>query len=311
MAHSVKILAMSLPSLDLLCTEQIGTDFPSLHSLTVKELIDAMNQTDRQVAMAVQKEHATIGLAIGAIVDRMSRGGRLIYVGAGTSGRLGVLDASECPPTFGVDPSQVVGIIAGGDGALRASIEGAEDCVEEACAVIGNLDVQANDSVVGIAASGRTPYVIGAIEAAKKRGALTVGLSCNKGSALSRVADMSIEIDSGPEILAGSTRLKAGTATKLVLNMISTIAMIKLDKVYQNMMIDVRVSNFKLRARAITILVRLAGTDAEAAESALDRARGSVRHALVILNRHVSYEEADALLKTHKNDLDKVLVSRV
>lgn len=298
---------MSLSDLAHLGTERVGTDYPSLHSMTIGDLVAAMNENDRGVSEAVNRELHSIEIAIEAIAARMAKGGRLIYVGAGTSGRLGVLDASECPPTFNTSSDQVVGVIAGGEGALTTSIEGAEDSTESAVTAMQALSLNPDDCIIGIAASGRTPFVIAALEEASNNSCLTVGISCNKESSLSSFVDCLIEVDCGPEILAGSTRLKAGTATKMILNMISTISMVKLGKVYQNLMVDLRVTNEKLRTRAIAMLVNLMAVNETAAEEALDEAGGSVRHALVILDRGVSLQGAQDLLSTYNNNLDRVL----
>lgn len=266
-----------------------------------------MNENDQGVADSVNREMKIIVSAIEQIVPRMKMGGRLIYVGAGTSGRLGVLDASECPPTFNAKPDQVIGIIAGGDTALRKSIEGAEDDAELAVAELAKLDLSAADTVVGIAASGRTPYAIAAMDYARSRGALAVGLACNKGTELGRRADIGIEIDCGPELLAGSTRMKSGTATKMVLNMISTIAMVRLGKVYKNFMVDVQNSNIKLQTRSVNMICTILHVDAETALMALNNAKGSVRKALVMLANNVSLERAEEMLSTTSNDLTYLL----
>lgn len=298
---------MSLADLAHLGTERVGTDHPALHSMAIGKLVRAMNENDQTVAEAVQRELPSIENAIERIVERMAKDGRLIYVGAGTSGRLGVLDASECPPTFNTGLDQVVGVIAGGTEALTSSIEGAEDSKESAIAAMQGLSLNPEDCVVGIAASGRTPFVIAALGAASEKSCLTVGISCNKESSLRNFVDCIIEVDCGPEILAGSTRLKAGTATKMILNMISTISMIKLGKVYQNLMVDLRVTNDKLRARALTMLTNLMSVTESTAGAALDEANGSVRHALIILDRKVSLQEAQEILENHGNDLDQIL----
>jgi N-acetylmuramic acid 6-phosphate etherase len=298
---------MTLVDLTALTTERAGTKYQNLHSMSVAELAHAMNENDQQVAAAVNREMKTIVAAIEQIVPRMKLGGRLIYVGAGTSGRLGVLDASECPPTFNAKPGQVVGIIAGGDGALRTSVEGAEDNAELAVEELKKLDISASDTVVAIAASGRTPYCISALDYARSRGCLAVGLSCNKDTELTRHADIGIEIDCGPELLAGSTRMKAGTATKLVLNMISTISMIRLGKVYKNYMVDVQNSNIKLQTRSVNMICAIAEVDADTALFALNAANGSVRKALVMIANDVSLERAEEMLTTTSNDLQYLL----
>ena len=298
---------MTLVDLTALVTEQAGTKYQNLHSMSVDELAHAMNENDQGVATAVNRELKTIVSAIEQIVPRMKLGGRLIYIGAGTSGRLGVLDASECPPTFNASPNQVIGIIAGGDGALRTSVEGAEDSPDMAVAALEKLDISAADTVVGIAASGRTPYVIAAMDYARSRGALAVGLACNKGTELGRRADIGIEIDCGPELLAGSTRMKSGTATKMVLNMISTIAMVRLGKVYKNYMVDVQNSNIKLQTRSVNMICSILNVDADTALTALNAANGSVRKALVMLANDVSLAKAEEMLTSTSNDLTYLL----
>ena len=298
---------MTLVDLNHLVTERAGTKYLNLHSMSVAELAHAMNENDQGVATAVNGEMKIIVAAIEQIVPRMKRGGRLIYVGAGTSGRLGVLDASECPPTFNAKPGQVVGIIAGGDTALRTSIEGAEDQSELVAIELKNLDISAADTVIGIAASGRTPYCIAAMDYARSRGALAVGFACNKDTELKRHSDIGIEIYCGPELLAGSTRLKSGTATKMVLNMISTISMIRLGKVYKNYMVDMQSSNIKLQTRGVNMICAIAEVDAETALRVLTAANGSVRKALVMLANDVSLERAEEMLTTTSNDLQHLL----
>jgi N-acetylmuramic acid 6-phosphate etherase len=221
----------------------------------------------------------------------------LIYVGAGTSGRLGVLDASECIPTFSLEEGLVIGIIAGGDTALRTGIEGAEDVLEGAIEELKKMNFSKKDSLIGIAASGRTPYVVGALKYAKEIGAASIALSCNLNSELSKFADIAIEVDTGAEILAGSTRLKAGTAQKLVLNMISTVSMIKLGKTYGNLMVDLQVSNIKLRDRAIRIIQAATNCDVKKAKDALQESKDQVKVAIVMILLDTSAEKALELLK--------------
>lgn len=298
---------MTLVDLTQLITETAGTKYQNLHSMSVAELAHAMNENDQMVATAVNREMKTIVSAIEQIVPRMKLGGRIIYIGAGTSGRLGVLDASECPPTFNARPDQVMGIIAGGDGALRKSVEGAEDNAEMAVADLTKLDLSAADTVVGIAASGRTPYVIAGMDFARSRGALAVGLACNKGTELGRRADIGIEIDCGPELLMGSTRMKSGTATKMVLNMISTIVMVRLGKVYKNYMVDMQTTNGKLQTRSVNMISAILDVDKETALDGLLNANGNVRKALVMLANNVSLERAEEMLATTSNDLGYLL----
>jgi len=256
------------------------------------QVVGLMHVEDRRAVRAVRAVLPDIARAVDAIAERMARGGRLIYIGAGTSGRLGVLDASECPPTFGVDPDVVIGVIAGGDVALRNAVEGAEDIAEDGAQAIADLDVRAEDTVVGITASGRTPYVLGALEAAQGRGALTVGIVCNLPSPVADLADMVVAPLVGPEVIAGSTRLKAGTAQKLVLNMLSTGVMVRLGKVYDNLMVDVQQDNEKLRARARRIVMEATGVDEETATSLLRQSGGDVKVAIVSALVPCSPEEA-------------------
>ena len=263
-------------------TEQADPRYADIDRASVAELALLMNDADASVPTAIRGAMAAIVPAIEAVADRLARGGRLIYVGAGTAGRMGVLDASECPPTFGTPPSQVLGIIAGGPAAILAAQEGAEDDLAAGAQVIIDLDVDARDAVVGIAASGRTPFVIGAIRAARARGAATIALSCNVGAPVSQEAELPIEVPVGPEVLAGSTRLKAGTAQKLVLNMISTIAMVRLGKTFGNLMVDLRATNEKLRERAIRIVQAVTGADRGVAEDALLAADWEVKPAILM-----------------------------
>lgn len=246
--------------LESLTTEAFRPELADIDRLPTLDIARLMNGEDATVAGAVAARLPQIAAAIDAVAERMARGGRLVYAGAGTAGKLGILDASECPPTFNTDPSRVVGLIAGGPEAVVTSVEGAEDSRELARAALEPASTTPDDTVVGISASGRTPYAIGAVEYARTRGSLTVGLACNPGSPLGAAADHGIEIVVGPELLTGSTRLKAGTAQKLVLNMLSTITMIRLGKTYGNLMVDVRASNDKLRARSHRIVALATGS---------------------------------------------------
>ncbi|MEU3950199.1 N-acetylmuramic acid 6-phosphate etherase [Streptomyces sp. NPDC029526] len=269
--------------LETLATEAFRPELAEIDRLPTLEIARLMNGEDATVATAVARRLPEIAAAVDAVADRMSRGGRLVYAGAGTAGRLGVLDASECPPTFNTDPGQVVGLIAGGPAAMVTSVEGAEDSAALARADLDALGLTADDTVVGVSASGRTPYAVGAVTHARALGALTVGLACNPDSALAAAADHGIEVVVGPELLTGSTRLKAGTAQKLVLNMLSTITMIRLGKTYGNLMVDVRASNDKLRARSHRIVALATGADDDAVERALTATDGEVKHAVLVL----------------------------
>ncbi len=260
------------------------------------ELVRIMNGEDAKVAPAVGAEAEAIAAAIDAIAERMRRGGRLIYVGAGTSGRLGVLDASECPPTFSAPPGLVVGVIAGGPRALTDSVEDAEDRPEEGARALAELGLRAEDSVVGIAASGGTPFVLGAMDEARRRGALVVSLACNHPSPMSERADIAIAPLVGPEVITGSTRLKSGTAQKMVLNMLSTGVMVRLGKTYGNLMVDVKASNSKLRARARRIVAAATGLEDEEAAALLERCGGEVKTAIVAALAGAGPDEARARL---------------
>lgn len=279
-----------------LTTEAVGADFADLDTLDTRALLEVVNGQDRLVPEAVATQVPRIAEAVDLVVAGMRGGGRLLYAGAGTAGRLGVLDASECPPTFDTDPSQVVGLIAGGPSALTTAVEGAEDDREGAVAELARLDVGPGDVLVGISASGRTPYAVGAVEEARRRGAATVGLACNADSALGRAADVAIEVVVGPEVVAGSTRLKAGTAQKLVCNMISTAAMVRLGKTYGNLMVDVRATNAKLRDRAHRIVTAATGADEAAVTRALAEHDGRAKHAILALLTGWPRERVDAEL---------------
>lgn len=268
-------------NLDQLTTERRNARTADLDDLPVTDLLLLMNDEDARVAPAVRAVVPQVAQAVAAVVAAFEAGGRLVYAGAGTSGRLGVLDAVECPPTFGTDPAQVVGLIAGGERAIMRAVEGAEDDPDLAARELTALGLRAHDVLVGVAASGRTPYVIGALDHARAVGAATVSIACNPQAAISRHADVAIEVDAGPEVLTGSTRLKAGTAQKLVLNMISTAAMVRSGKVYGNLMVDVRPTNDKLVDRARRIVVEATGCDETAAAAALAAADGHAKTAIV------------------------------
>ncbi|MET4002839.1 MULTISPECIES: N-acetylmuramic acid 6-phosphate etherase [Arthrobacter] len=279
-----------------LVTEASNPKYPDLAALSTQELVAAMNSEDAMVPAAIEKAHHVISSIIDEVAARMARGGRLIYVGAGTPGRMGILDASECPPTFGTDPSLVVGVIAGGSAAVNQAVENAEDSEEGGAADMAALKLTANDSVVGMAASGRTPYVIAAIRAARAEGAYTVGFACNNGSPLGAAAHTALEIEVGPEFLAGSTRLKSGTCQKLVLNMISTITMVRLGKTYKNVMVDLRATNAKLHARSERTLMHVTGADAATASAALTAAHGHVKAAILSIMTGLPADQALSLL---------------
>lgn len=295
--------------LESLTTEAFRPDLADIDRLATLDIARLMNGEDATVPAAVAERLPEIATAIDAMAERMARGGRLIYAGAGTAGRLGVLDASECPPTFNTDPDQVVGRIAGGPAAMVTSVEGAEDSAELARADLDALRLIAADTVVGISASGRTLYAIAAVRHARELGALTIGLACNADSALAAAADHGIEIVVGPELLTGSTRLKAGTAQKLVLNMLSTITMIRLGKTYGNLMVDVRASNEKLRARSRRIVALATGAGDEQIERALSATDGEVKNAILTILTGVDASTAARLLDDSDGHLRAALAA--
>lgn len=275
--------------------------------MSSKEIVVLMSREDQKVPAAVAHEIPAIARAVDAIVTRMKLGGRLIYVGAGTSGRLGVLDASECPPTFGTSPQLVRALIAGGRKAVTEPVEGAEDSKANARRDLKQIRLTKNDSVVGLAASGTTPYVLSAIAYAKRHGALTIAVTANRKSSLAKTALIAIAPDVGPEVLTGSTRLKAGTAQKMVLNMLSTATMVRLGHAYQNLMIDLTKTNRKLRDRAKRILMEATGKSVSEAEQALRRSKHNLRVALIMLKRRITAERARKTLEAAGGDLRRAL----
>lgn len=261
-------------------TEMRNENTKNIHKMSTYSMIETMNKENSTITDAMEKETDSIARAVDAIAEAFQQGGRLIYVGSGTSGRLGMLDAVECPPTFGVDKDQVFGVIAGGKDALTCAYEAVEDNEDLGRRDLINAGVTSEDAVVGISAAGNSEYVIGALQIAKEMGAVTIGLTCNKKCKINSSVDISISPDTGPEVIAGSTRLKAGTAQKMVLNMLSTGAMIKTGKVYENLMINVRPVNKKLRNRCIWIITEITGVDNATAEDALDRSDGNIQKAI-------------------------------
>jgi N-acetylmuramic acid 6-phosphate etherase len=282
--------------LEKLTTERRNQETMNLDELTVKEALIKMNLEDQKVALAVKEALPQIEPAVDAIIDAFKKGGRLIYMGAGTSGRLGVLDAAECVPTFGVEPEMVQGLIAGGQKAMTIAVEGAEDSKEFGKADLVEINLTDKDIVVGIAASGRTPYVIGGLTYAASVGAATASVACNKDAEISRYALFPIEVDAGPEFLTGSTRLKSGTAQKLILNMLSTVSMIGIGKVYNNLMVDVKATNEKLVERSKRIIMEATSCDYPTAETYFVNADENVKLAIVMLLTNSSKEEAEAKL---------------
>ncbi len=280
-----------------LTTEARNPASERIDTLSPLDIVRLINEEDTRVPVAVSRESEAIAKGVEIIAQRLRAGGRLVYLGAGTSGRLGVLDASECPPTFSTPPELVVGVIAGGYGALTRAIEGAEDHPEAAVTDLKQINLSASDVLVGIATSGRTPYVIGGLQYARSIGAFAIGLACNDGSALASVADLMIAPVVGPEVISGSTRLKAGTATKLVLNTLTTGAMVLLGKTYGNLMVDLRATNTKLVARTRRIVAELTGLSEEAAEAKLRECDGELKTAVVAEVRGVSPAEAREFLR--------------
>ena len=296
-----------LQTLSTLITEQRNPNSMHVDSLSALEIVQLMNQEDKQVPLAIEKCLPQIAQAVECIVAAFQQGGRLVYIGAGTSGRLGVLDASECPPTFGVSPEMVKGIIAGGERALRHPIEGAEDSKAQAVIDLQTIQFSSKDVLVGIAASGRTPYVIGALEYAKSLGSVTVSIASNPNSAMANIVDIAIDTVVGPEVLTGSSRLKSGTAQKLVLNMLTTASMILMGKCYQNLMVDVQASNEKLKARAIRIVMQATDCDKALAEETLKQADQNAKLAIMMILSGLDRAQAEALLEKHQGKLQLAL----
>ena len=296
-----------LQTLSTLITEQRTPNSMHVDSLSALEIVQLMNDEDKQVPLAIEKCLPQIAQAVECIVAAFQQDGRLVYIGAGTSGRLGVLDASECPPTFGVSPEMVKGIIAGGERALRHPIEGAEDSKAQAVIDLQAIQFSSKDVLVGIAASGRTPYVLGALEYAKRLGSVTVSIASNPNSAMANIVDIAIDTVVGPEVLTGSSRLKSGTAQKLVLNMLTTASMILMGKCYQNLMVDVQASNEKLKARAIRIVMQATDCDKALAEETLKLADQNAKLAIMMILSGLDRAQAEALLEKHQGKLQLAL----
>lgn len=293
--------------LESLVTESPNPATSDLDTMSPLEVARAMNREDREVARAVGEVLDRVAQAIAWGRDALAAQGRIVYVGAGTSGRLGVLDAVECRPTFGVPDGVVVGLIAGGAPAFTQAVEGAEDDEGLGASDINGLSVGASDMVVGLAASGRTPYVAGALRRARERGARTVAVACTRPSLIGTMAELAIEVSCGPEVLTGSTRLKAGTAQKMILNMISTGSMVGTGKAFGNLMVDVQPTNEKLRARALSIVEQACGTDASRAEAALEDAGGMAKPAIVSILADVDAKTADTLLAQASGDVRRAI----
>ncbi len=294
-------------NLNKLVTESSNKNTINIDQAETIDILRMINEEDKKVALAVEKELPMIKEAVEIIYEKLNSGGRLIYIGAGTSGRLGVLDASECPPTFGVSPEMVQGIIAGGDVALRNAVEGAEDNREEVVRDLKEKGLSSKDVLVGIAASGRTPYVLGGLEYAKKVGAPTIAVTCNPNSEISKIADISIAPLVGPEVIAGSTRMKAGSAQKMVLNMLTTATMVKLGKVYQNLMVDVQAKNSKLFQRCKEIVMKVTEVSEEEATKYLEKTDYNVKLAIFIIKTGLDVESAKKILKQNQGRLSKAL----
>ena len=290
-----------------LITEQRNPDTLDIDCKSTSEIVDIINAGDSNVINAVYKERHNITKAVDLVVASFEKGGRLFYIGAGTSGRLGILDASECPPTFGTDPELVKGIIAGGKDALTRSIEGAEDRYEDGVKAIKEYGIKPEDTVVGIAAGGTTPFVHGALVQANGIGATTIFLCCNPDTVPAEEVDVIIRPITGPEVITGSTRMKAGTATKLILNTLTTASMIKMGKVYENLMVDLQVKNEKLKDRAERILMTVTDLDRDSAGKLLTKANGNVKTAIVMHKLQIGYEEARKKLEKYNGYVRKVL----
>ncbi|AWY45282.1 N-acetylmuramic acid 6-phosphate etherase [Glaesserella parasuis 29755] len=297
-----------LKTLGQLITEQRNPNSMQIDTLSAYEIVQIINNEDKQVPLAIEKVLPQIAQAVEKIVEAFQQGGRLVYIGAGTSGRLGVLDASECPPTFGVSPEMVKGIIAGGERALRHPIEGAEDNKEAGKQDLQAVEFSQKDVLVGIAASGRTPYVLGALAYAKQLGATTVSIASNPNSAMSQIADIVIDTVVGAEVLTGSSRMKSGTAQKLVLNMLTTASMILIGKCYQNLMVDVQASNQKLVARAIRIVMQATECSREIAETTLVLAENNAKLAIMMILADLDKDGAEQLLSQQQGKISRYTI---
>lgn len=288
-------------------TEKQNENTMNLDQMSIHEALTVMNSEDKKVAEAIEKVIPEIEKAVEVIIQQFNKGGRLIYIGAGTSGRLGILDASECPPTFGAPPEQVIGLIAGGKRAVTEAIEGSEDSLGMGKEDLRDIELNENDVLVGIAASGRTPYVIGALNYANEINVPTVSISCTKDSEIGQVADIAIDATPGPEILTGSTRLKAGSTQKMILNMLSTISMVGIGKVYKNLMVDVQPTNEKLISRAKSIVMKATDVTEEVASQKLDESGGHVKTAILMILLEIDKATAVEKLNETKGHIRKAL----
>ena len=300
---------MNLNKLESLVTEERNPNTLNIDSVSTEEIITMINEEDKKVAFAVEKEKSHIVKAVDVIAYRLKNGGRLIYVGAGTSGRLGIVDASECPPTFGVDDQLVQGIIAGGNTAIFKAVEGAEDSTELGKKDLIKKNVNKNDVICGIAASGRTPYVIGAMKYGKDIGSAVICVTMNPNSEMAAIADVPISVVVGPEVIMGSTRMKAGTAQKMVLNMLTTGTMVKLGKVYGNLMVDVQSTNEKLITRAKRIIMLATGVDITTAEKYLKETEYDVKLSIFMIQTNLDKEKAEKILNDNNGYIQKAIDS--
>ena len=287
-------------------TEKQNSKSENLDQLEIIEILDIINREDQKVAISVSSILPKINFLILDIIKKMKKGGKIFYIGCGTSGRLGVLDASECPPTFGVEHDLVQGVIAGGYKALRKSVENAEDSYDDGFNIINEKKINKTDTVIGISASGTAPYVHGALYHSKQKGATTALICCNEGNNKKYISHL-LSVIVGPEVITGSTRMKAGTATKMILNMISSTVMIKLNRVFGNLMIDLKLSNKKLFNRAISIIVQLTKSDEKKAEIFLNRANGNVKIAIVMITYNKNFNESEDILMKHNGNLNLIL----
>ncbi|MDD5851379.1 N-acetylmuramic acid 6-phosphate etherase [Galactobacillus timonensis] len=295
-------------NLEKMTTEQRNPDTMNLDEMTTLQIVTEMNREDAGIPAAIRPHLPEIAKVAQWGAESLSQGGRIFYMGAGTSGRLGVLDASECPPTFGVSADTVVGLIAGGPSAIMKAVEGAEDNRELGAQDLKDHNLAQNDLVIGLAASGRTPYVIGGIEYAKSIGCRTAAITCNEGSAIGKASDCAIDVVVGPEVLTGSTRLKAGTAEKMILNMISTAAMVQIGKSYGNLMVDVVLSNEKLQVRAENIVMQATGVDRETAKRTIASAGGRCKTAITMILADCTKEEAEQRLAQADGHVRKAIL---
>ena len=299
--------SLSAEIMDKFTTEQRNIASLDIDAKSSLEIVSIINSEDKKVPLAVEKILPEIAALVDDIVTSFKKGGRLFYIGAGTSGRLGVLDASECPPTYGVDPEMVQGLIAGGREALTKSIEAAEDRLEEGIAELKALDFNSNDVLVGITASGQAPYVLGALEYAKEKGAVTGAISCNENSKTFDIAHHRLYVNAGPEVVTGSTRMKSGTAQKLILNMLTTAAMIRIGKVYKNLMVDLRPVNHKLVLRSIRLIRELSGCSEEKASHAFEQSQKNVKAAIVMVLLGTDRESAITMLEKADGHISTII----